>query len=554
MAEHGGKGWNRRWALGGGAAAALGLGALALRRGGKTARRMALEPNTFYRGNAAEPNTLDPSLVDAVWEMDILLDLLVGLMMLDENARPIPGMAESWTTSPDGLTWTFKLREALWSDGKPVTAEDFVFAWQRLLDPKTAAIYAYFLYLIKNAEAINNGKLPPAALGAKAIDARTIQLELVHPAPYMLEMVTNQTMLPLPRHVVEAKGKEWAQPGNYVGNGPFKLSEWVPNGHVTLVKNPRFYDADKVALEKVIFYPTDDYDAAMRRLMAGELDIQERLPVQEIDFIRANMPEMIHPVPMLITDFLCTNLKVAPFTDIRVRQAINLTINREAITQKITHIGFVSAYGLVPPNTANFPGGNVFDFKDRPLAERTAKARTLMKAAGFGPVKYLKTSLLVRNSAPGYYRAVAAALQQMFALIYIDLTIMPTDAQVFYKKIQVFDFEICWPGWSADFNDASNFLDLFKTHSGNNWGQYANPSFDAALAEAQSDIDIESRGRKLAEAEAMLMRDHAFMPLFYWVSGNLVRPYVKGWSSNNLDLHPSRWISFDQKARAALFV
>ena len=469
------KGWNRRWALAGGAAAALGVGYLALKPGKTTPRHVALDPGTFYRGNMAEPDTLDPSLVDATWEMEIANDLIVGLMTMDEHARPIPGMAESWTTSPDGLTWTFKLREAQWSDGTPVTADDFVFAWRRILDPKTASTYSYFIYVIKNAEAINGGKLPPEALGGHALDARTLQMDLVHPAPYLLEILMHTALCPLPRHVVEAKGKAWALPGAYVGNGPFTLSEWVPNGHITLVKNPRFYDADKVALEKVILYPTDDYDAAMRRLMAGELDIQERLPVQEIDFIRAHMPEMIHPVPALITDFLVTNLKLEPFSDVRVREAINLSLNRDAITKKITHNGFVSAYGLVPPNTANFPGGNVFDFKNQPMAERVARARALMTAAGFGPNRYLKTSLLVRSSAPGYYRAVAAAIQQMFALIYIDLTLMPTDAQIFYKKIQVFDFEMSWPGWAADFDDASNFLDLFKTGSGNNWGEYANP-------------------------------------------------------------------------------
>src|SRR6185437_7851783 len=172
------------------------------------------------------------------------------------------------------------LREAVWSDGVPVTADDFVFAWRRILDPDIASSYSYFIWVVKNAQSINSGKAPPTTLGARALDAHTLEVHLEHPAPYLLQMLMHQATYPLPRHVVEAKGKKWAQPGNYVGNGDFMLTEWVPNGHVTAVKNPRFYDAGNVALERVIFYPTDDYDAAMRRLQAGELYIQERLPVQ----------------------------------------------------------------------------------------------------------------------------------------------------------------------------------------------------------------------------------------------------------------------------------
>src|SRR6202012_5056287 len=203
----------------------------------------------------------------------------------------IPGMATHWKSSPDGLTWTFYLREAPWSDGKPVTADDFVFSWRRLLDPATASIYAYFAYVMQNAVAINKGKMPITALGARALDDRTLELKLEHPAPYMLQMMTHTSMYPEPRHVVEAKGRAWARPGNYVGNGPFLLKEWVPNGHVTLEKNPLFYDAANVALKKVVFYPTDDYGAALQRMRAGELDFQDRLPGAEIDWIRAHMPE-----------------------------------------------------------------------------------------------------------------------------------------------------------------------------------------------------------------------------------------------------------------------
>ena len=545
--------WDRRLALAGGVALVLGGGYLTARGKSRRTPHARPQPGTFHLGNAGEPFTLDPNLSDATQEDFIIGDLMMGLTTEDSMARPIPGMAESWQTSADGMTWVFKLRDASWSDGAPVTAADFLFAWRRILDPKTAASYAYFLYTIKNAEAINAGRMPGTALGAIAPDPHTLEVHLEHPAPYLLEMLTHVSMMPLPRHVVEAKGNHWAQPGNYVGNGAFRLTEWIPNDHITSVKNTRFYDAANVALERVIYYPTDDYSAGLRRLRAGEIDATDRLENNEFGWIKRNMPELLAPVPQLILDMVAVNLTKKPFDNIRVRTAINLAINREAITDKIIPVGYLPAFNIVPPGTANFPGGNAFDFRRMPAAARTAKAQDLMRKAGFGPDNRLRANYLIRSIAAGSYRAVAAALQQMLALIYVDISIVPTDVQVFYKQIQEHDFDMSQPGWQADFNDASNFLDLFRTGGGNNWGVYSNPAFDKMLAAAQSDPDIQSRGMKLAAAEAILLKDQIVMPLFFWVSGNLVRPYVKGWGANPMDRHRSRWISIDEKARAALF-
>ena len=257
-------------------------------------------------------------------------------------------------------------------------------------------------------------------------------------------------------------------------------------------------------------------------------------------------------MPQLISDMVAVNMTKKPFDDIRVRRAINLCINREAITDKIVPVGYVPAYSIVPPNTAHFPGGNAYDFKTLPQPARTTEGQRLMQEAGFGPTKRLRTSYMIRSTAAGSYRAVAAALQQMFALVYIDADIVPTDGQVFYKQIQEHDFEMSQPGWQADFNDASNFLDLFRTGGGNNWGGYSNPDFDRMLEAAQHDPDIVSRGQKLSAAERILLKDEAAMTLYFWVSGNLVRPYIKGYVSNATDIHRSRWISIDEKARAAL--
>ncbi len=542
---------NRRLALLGGGAA-LAAGGLAFAGKGQSSHARPV-PGTFYFGNAAEPFTLDPILCDSSWEFYIIGDLMMGLVTQDSMARPVPGMAERWETSADGLTWTFHLRDAVWSDSTPFTAEDFVFSWRRLLDPKTAASYAYFPAIIRNAEKITAGHLPGSELGARAIDARTLEVTLEHPAPYLTEMLTHNCMMPVPRQVIEKHGRDWAKPATYVCNGPFMPTEWIPNDHVAAVKNPRFFDAANVKLERIVWYPVDDYSAGLRRLRGGELDATDRLENNEFGWIKKNMPELIDPVPQLIIDMIQVNLTKKPFDDIRVRRAINLAINREAITAKIVPVGYVPAYNLVPPATANFPGGNAYDFKSLPYPRRYDEAQRLMRQAGFGPDNRLKATYLIRSTAAGSSRAVAAALQQMLALIYLDIAIIPTDGQVFYKQIQEHDFDLSQPGWQADFNDASNFLDIFKTGGGNNWGNYSNPAFDNLMNAASGDPSLEDRGQKLAAAERILLEDEAFMPLFFWVNGNLVRPYVKGFDANAMDTHKSRWISIDEKARAALF-
>ncbi len=548
------KAWNRRLALAGGTALAATGGYFALRGpSGNAVHHKITDARTLLRGNVAEPETLDPTQSSGTQENEIIGDLMIGLMTHDAACKAIPGMATRWETSGDGLTWTFYLREALWSDGTPVTAEDFVFSWQRLVDPATASSYAYFLHLVKNGAPITASKMPTTALGVAAIDARTLRVQLEHPAPYLLELLTHTTTYPLPRHVVTAKEKEWARPGNYVGNGAFILKEWIPNDHVLVEKNPRFYDAANVALERVYFYPTTDYAAALRRFRVGELDFQDRLPVQKIDWIRKNIPQTIHPVPTLITEIIGVNHKRKPFDDVRVREAINLALNREVITERVLRNGEVPAYNLVPPGIANYQGGLAYDFKSLNYSQRIARAQSLMRAAGFGESRRVRTTYMIRSTAPGAGRAVAAAVQQMLAQVFIDITITPNDMQVFYPAIQEHDFDIAQAGWAADFSDASNFLDLFRTGGGNNWGEYSNHVFDVALDAAQREINITHRAERLAQAEAIFLKDHVAMPLWFWVSLNLTWPYIKGLEANPLDYHRSRWISIDQAARVKQF-
>lgn len=515
--------------------------------------RFAARPGevVFNRGNAAEPGTLDPHHAQAEWEDDVMGDMLIGLTTYDARSKPIAGAAERWEQSADGKTWTFYLRDHVWSDGARVSADDFVFSWRRILDPKTASVYGYFLYPLKNAQAVNTGKMPVESLGVRASDAKTLIVELEHPLPYFLQIVSHMTMYPVPRHVVLAKGDAWTKPGNYVGNGPYTLTEWASNDHITIVKNPKFYDAGNVHIDRVIFYPTTDYPAALKRLRAGELDIQERMPQQQINWLRANMPGLLRLKPILSIEYLVMNMTMKPFDDPRVREALTLSVDRETIVNKIDHVGEPPAYNMVPPGTANYPGGVFLDFKSMPFPDRLKRAQMLMQQAGYGPDNILRTSLMIRSAAPTS-RRMPVAVQQMWKQIYVDAQILQLDGAIFLDRLPTGDFELANPGWLGDYDDATTFLDLLRKDNANNYGHYNNPAYDSLLDQANNELDLEKRGDLLAQAESIALKDNAWIPLNFNISGQLVRPYVKGWEDNLLNFQRTRWISIDEKARATV--
>nr|ACN58947.1 oligopeptide ABC transporter [uncultured bacterium BLR7] len=502
------------------------------------------------RGNGAEPKSLDPHFTEGTWESAITGDLLMGLLTEDAEGKSIPGAATNWETSTDGKTWTFHLADHQWSDGMPVTAEDFIFAWRRILDPKTAAQYASLLYLFKNGEAINTGKMKPEELGAKATDAKTIVLELEHPVPYLTELMTHQTTFPVPKHAVEAKGDDWSKAGNYIGNGAYTLAEWVPNDHVTLVKNPKFFDAANVQIDRVVFYPTTDGDAALKRFRARELDVQDPLPASQIDWLKQNMPETLQIGPYLGTGYIVVNQTRRPFGDVRVRQALNLAYDRETVSEKIRRLGEPPAYTFVPPGIANYPYGNSLDFKELPYAERIKRAQGLMRQAGYSAEKRLKTTYSISTSPDA--RRSAAAIQQMWKEIYVDVELVPSEVQINYLKLQNGDYDIGGAGWVADFNDARNFLFLLMTNNGGfNYGRYKNAEFDKLMNASDLEPDLKKRGDLMARAEAIALKEYAWIPTLNLVTLNIVRPYVKGWVANVKDTHRTRFLSIDTAARAA---
>ena len=504
-------------------------------------------PDFLVRGNGAEIKSLDPHYIDGQWEANVVGDMLIGLTTDAADGTPMPGAATSWETSPDGKTWTFHMRDHVWSDGQPVTAEDFAFAWRRILEPARGAPYAYYLWLIKNAHAISDGKLPPSALGVHATNDKTLVVELEHPAPYMLQYLLHQAVFPVPRHTVLAKGNDWARPENYVANGPYLPTEWVPNDHITLVKNPRFYDAANVRLQTIIYKPTSDTLAALKAIRAGELDTQNLVPGAEIVWMRKRIPHTLQINTYLGVNYLSFNFQHTAFQDLRLRQAIAMAYDRETITTKILRLGEPAAYHFVPPGIANYPEGASLFFKSLKYDQRIAKARALMAAIGYGPSHHFHTTY-DSTTTPDSKRS-AAALQQMLKAIYIDMDIVNSDTQVYYKKLQEGQFDMASGSWIGDFDDPGTFLDLLRSGSGNNYGQYHSKRFDDLLDKANLTLDIKARGELLRQAEQTALDDIAISPSRFLVTQDIVEPYVKGWIPNVRDFNRSRWLWIDPKTK-----
>src|SRR5215469_4679890 len=374
-----------RRALMGASAGVLATGGAALAlRGSGFGPRPQFDDRTLVRGNNAEPDTLDPALYSTSYEDTIIGDIFVGLMTENAAAEQIPGAAESYRASADGLTYTFRIRDHCWSDDVPVTTEDFAWSFRRVLDPRTAAQYASLFYPIVNAEAVNAGHLPPDALGVRALDARTLEIRFAVQVPYVETLLSRPCFYPVPRHVVTRYGEDWTNPGKMIGNGPYKLKEWFPNDHVALEWNPCFYDATSVKIRRVVIHPTQDYAAALMRFRTGALDIDVGVPSQDIGWVRRNLAGTMHIAPYALTEYVLFNVRANPVNDLRVRTALSLAIDRDTIVKKVMGAGETAAWSFVPPHMPHYPGTAGLRFRNLSMEARRARARALLAAAGYG--------------------------------------------------------------------------------------------------------------------------------------------------------------------------
>ena len=495
-------------------------------------------------GNSAEPVSLDAPKTTGTWEDRIIGEMLIGLVQNDPEGRPAPGMAKSWDVTPDGLIWTFHLRDANWSDGLPVVADDVVFAAQRLMNPATASEYSYLDYVIKNAQAVNAGKLPPSALGVEALDPKTVRITLSHPAPYLPELLKHQTLYPAPRRAVERWGAAWTQPAHYLANGPYKLAEWRFGDHIRLVRNPAFYNADKVCYDEVRFYPTADAVSAERRVRRGELDVTSDIQSNRIAYLRRpdQIPAYVRVATYLGTAYMVFNTRDVPaFRDRRVRIALDMAVDRDFITKKLLRGGQVSAYTFTPPGVANYGGAKPPVWASWSIERRHAAARALLAQAGFNPSHPLTFEYKHMNTPDPIL--IAPAVQADWRDIGVRVTLAQEDGQIAYQDYRLRNFQAGFTSWIADYNDATSFLALLQSQTGaQNYGDYNNPRVDALLDAADHEANVARRADDLRKVESIVLDDAAVTPLYFFVSKNLVNPNVTGWRDNIVNWHRIQYL------------
>jgi oligopeptide transport system substrate-binding protein len=491
-------------------------------------------------GNGAEPATLDPAKIDGIWENVIVSQLIVGLTEYAPDGNIVPALARSWETSPDGLTWTFHLRDANWSDGVPLTADDFVFGIRRVVDPKTASYSAFLDFPIKNAQPVNAGKLPLTALGVEAPDPHTLVIHLEHPWLLLPQYAAARSMWPEPRHVVEKWGDAWTQPAHYVGDGPYSLSAWRLGDQVLVQRNPRFWGERKACFSEVSFYATPDAIATERRVRDGELDLSTTVQSNRLTFLRrTGMADYLHVAPQGGVTYLAFNLHDPALKDVRVRQALSMAIDRDFIAGKLLRGGQTPAYGFVPPDLPIYGGGAKPYWADWAFARRQAEARRLLAAAGYGPDHPVRLTIKHRNSPDPML--FMPAIQSDWKQIGVLVQLQPNDVQVAYQEYELHDFQVGDAGWLSP--DPLDFLDLAKSDTGGqNYGFYDNPAYDAEVKAAEDAVDPVQAALHARKAEQTLLDDAPIAPIYFPASHNLVNPAITAWIDNHVDTHGAGWL------------
>jgi oligopeptide transport system substrate-binding protein len=501
--------------------------------------------SVLHRGNGAEPQTLDVHRSSGVAEANIQRDLFEGLISEAIDGSLIPGAAARWEVSENGMLYTFYLQEkGRWSDGTKVTANDFVYAIRRALSPETASDYAFILWPIKNAEVFSKGQLKdPEKLGIKALDDKTLQIRLASPIPYFLGLLAHHMAYPVPHKAIKTHGNAWTRPGKLISNGPYQLQEWVPQSHITLVKNSHYREASKLPLDSVVYYPTEDINAALKRFRAGELDVTDDVPAEQIGWIKENLPKAFRNSPYIGTYYYALNVMRAPFKDKpALRKALFLAIDRDILTEKVTRGGEQPAWSWVPEGINEYEQQSL---KEKKLnrKERQTLAKNLYEQAGYSRAKPLEIELLYNTS--DNHKKIAIAVAAMWKQVLgIKTHFRNEEWKVYLNSRKQRDFTVLRAGWIGDYNDAYSFLNLFKSDVGEmNPSGYRNSEFDGWLRKAEVEIDIKRRQMLMQQAEQRLLEDMPVIPVYFYTTQHLVNPKVKGWKNNIMDVHPSRYIS-----------
>ncbi|MCQ2458383.1 MAG: peptide ABC transporter substrate-binding protein [Clostridia bacterium] len=487
------------------------------------------------------PETLDPALNSAVDGGNMILHLFECLLTVDQNGEIAPGAAETWECSEDGLTWTFHLRDGLkWSDGSDLTASDFVFSWQRVANPETAAPYAdTVLWPVENFSAVFNGEATPDTLGVSAPDDKTFVVKLSAACPYFESLAAFATLSPVNPATVEANGDAWAvEADTFISNGPFMITEWVSGSHILTAANPNYWNKDAIKLDAIKWLLIEDSNAAYNVYQTGEALMIKDVPTEEIPALMDNAE--FHIDPIIGTYYLSLNDAIEPFNNADVRKAMSLAIDRAYVAGTLMQGTYMPAYNFMGPGwadpaggdfMANANGGALYISED--YAANVAEAQTLMQKAGYsGSADNLDLKITYSTNDAGYHKVVAEYLQEAWKQIGIDLTVEVVEWASFTPMRRAGDYQASRNGWVGDYSDPSNMIELLYSTNGNNDGKYNNPEFDAAIEVSRNTNDKAERSAALHQAEDILMADAACIPVAYYTDFYLQSAKITGsWHS-----------------------
>lgn len=513
----------------------------------------ARSTQTLILGNGAEPQDLDPQTSSAYTDYNILIALLEGLTVIDEaTSQPVAGTAASWDVSPDGLSYTFHLRpEAKWSNGDPVTAGDFAFAFQRILTPALASDYSYMLYPIKNAEAYNTGALTDfAEVGVKALDDRTLRIDLTQPTPQLLALAAHQAWFPvhpptvLAAGTINRRGGGWTAPGKFVGNGAFQLTEWTPNQRIVVTRNPLYWNHAGTAdgVQSVIFIPNDNTAADEAAFRTGQLHLTYDLLPDRIAHYRENAPENLRVDPLLETYYLRFNVRRPPLNDRRVRRALALAIDRDAISQTLLLGSRLPAHAYTPPGTAGYTA-------KAGQPDDPAEARRMLAEAGYPDGQGFPALEVQMNSDPLNQRVLEAIQAMWKQNLGIEVRLLALDFRAYLENQRTGSYDISRSRWIGDYNDPNTFLDMFVTDGGNNQTGWSDSVYDKAIAKAAATADSDLRLEHFQEAERILLAAAPITPIFHGTRTYLIHTDVNNWVSSLLGIHRYQLIRLGSDAQ-----
>ena len=522
---------------------------LLLTEDGRPAPSVLAQEQDFHRNNGEEPQTLDPHLAEGLPSAHILRDLFEGLTAESPEGRIIPGAAVRWNISRDGKTYTFYLRrDALWSNGDPVTAEDFVYGLQRSASPSTASNYAHVLLPIANAAEVLSGDLPLNELGVSALDEYTLQISMRDPTPYFLALLSHAVTYPVHRASVLEHGSAFSRPGNLVSNGAYVLKDWVLRTRIDLVKNENYWDAENVIIKNVHYYPFEDRSTALKQFRAGKLDWTFTVPNNQFKWLQKHYPDELVTSPWLGSYYFGFNLQREPFIENPgLRRALALAIDRDLLTEKIAQFGELPSYTLVPPGIRDYVSP-LPEWAEWTQEERNTEARRLYAESGYSEDNPLKFE--IRYDTGESNKKIALAVSSLWKQVLgVQATLINEEFGVFLRnREQKVLTQVFRAGWISDYADAYSFLNLFRTGHGNNDYGYSNSLYDSLLDEVAAERIPSRRRRLMFETERMLLAETPFVPVYTYVTKRMVNPLLKGWQSNVMDHHYSKDMFFLREA------